>query len=152
MLFAPCLVCQTGGPALPDHVQPVLQFHLLIRSEIGNVHVYSPLPEFRVLGVNTKNSNLKFTGERRIFHYTFLFDAYLCRILYHIFPLAKLFLLHKCPVYLICHGNLTDSAFCLWSADKIFHPRSARRSICRFWGMNSSPPLRPATGYDRVKK
>uniref|UniRef100_UPI0025A59FD4 hypothetical protein n=1 Tax=Enterocloster clostridioformis TaxID=1531 RepID=UPI0025A59FD4 len=37
---------------------------------------YSPLPGFRVLRVNSKNSNPKFTGERQIFHYTFLFDAY----------------------------------------------------------------------------
>ena len=26
--------------------------------------------------MNPKNSNPKFTGERHIFHYTFLFDAY----------------------------------------------------------------------------
>ena len=26
--------------------------------------------------MNSKNSNPKFTGERQIFHYTFLFDAY----------------------------------------------------------------------------
>ena len=26
--------------------------------------------------MNSKNSNPKFTGERHIFHYTFLFDAY----------------------------------------------------------------------------
>ncbi|WP_207643463.1 hypothetical protein, partial [Enterocloster clostridioformis] len=37
---------------------------------------YSPLSGFRVLGGNSKNSNPKFTRERQIFHYTFLFDAY----------------------------------------------------------------------------
>ena len=44
------------------------------------VHIYgyiiSPLSGFRVFGVNPKNSNPDFTGERHIFHYTFLFDAY----------------------------------------------------------------------------
>ena len=29
--------------------------------------------------MDSKNSNPKFTGERHIFHYTFLFDAYLTR-------------------------------------------------------------------------
>ena len=76
MLFAPYLVCQAGGSALPDHIQPVLKFYLFIRSQSGNVHGYSPLSGFRVLGVDSKNSNPKFTGERHIFHYTFLFDAY----------------------------------------------------------------------------
>ena len=33
-------------------------------------------PGFRVFGVNPKNSTPDFTGERHIFHYTFLFDAY----------------------------------------------------------------------------
>ena len=42
----------------------------------GNVHRYSPLSGFRVFGVNTKNSNPKFTGESQTFHYTFLFGAY----------------------------------------------------------------------------
>ena len=76
MLFAPYLVCQAGGSALPDHIQPVLKFYLFIRSQSGNVHRYSPLSGFRVFGVNPKNSNPDFTGERHIFHYTFLFDAY----------------------------------------------------------------------------
>ena len=75
MLFAPYLVCQAGGSALPDHIQPVLKFYLFIRSQSGNVHGYSPLSGFRVLGVDSKNSNLRFTGERHIFHYTFLFGT-----------------------------------------------------------------------------
>ena len=76
MLFAPYLIRQAGGSALPDHIQPVLKFYLFIRSQSGNVHRYSPLSGFRVFGVNPKNSNPDFTGERHIFHYTFLFDAY----------------------------------------------------------------------------
>ena len=76
MLLTPCLVRQAGGSALPDHIQPVLKFYLFIRSQSGNVHRYSPLSGFRVFGVNPKNSNPDFTGERHIFHYTFLFDAY----------------------------------------------------------------------------
>ncbi len=35
-----------------------------------------PLLGFRVLGVDTKNSNPKFTGKYQVFHYTFLFNAY----------------------------------------------------------------------------
>ena len=35
--------------------------------------------DFRVLGGNSKNSNPKFTRERQIFHYTFLFDAYVAK-------------------------------------------------------------------------
>jgi len=66
-----------GGSALPDHIQPVRKLYLLIRSESGNVHGYSPLSGFRVLGVNSENSFPKFTGERQLFHYTFLFDAYI---------------------------------------------------------------------------
>ena len=44
--------------------------------DTGDVTVPNALPGFRVLRVNSKNSNPKFTGERQIFHYTFLFDAY----------------------------------------------------------------------------
>ena len=36
-----------------------------------------PFLGFRVLGVDTKNSNPKFTGKYQVFHYTFLFNAYL---------------------------------------------------------------------------
>lgn len=32
--------------------------------------------EFRVLRVDTKNSNPKFTEKYQVFHYTFLFDTY----------------------------------------------------------------------------
>ena len=32
--------------------------------------------DLEFLGGNSKNSNPKFTRERQIFHYTFLFDAY----------------------------------------------------------------------------
>jgi hypothetical protein len=35
-----------------------------------------PFLGFRVLGVDTKNSNPKFTGKYQVFHYTFLFNAY----------------------------------------------------------------------------
>ena len=35
-----------------------------------------PLLGFRVLGVDTKNSNPKFTGKYQAFHYTFIFNAY----------------------------------------------------------------------------
>lgn len=31
MLFTPCLIRQPRGSALPDHIQPVLKFYLLIR-------------------------------------------------------------------------------------------------------------------------
>jgi len=36
-----------------------------------------PFLGFRVLGVDTKNSNPKFTGKYQVFHYTFLFNAYI---------------------------------------------------------------------------
>ncbi len=35
-----------------------------------------PFLGFRVLRVDTKNSNPKFTGKYQVFHYTFLFNAY----------------------------------------------------------------------------
>ena len=77
MLFAPCLVREAGGSALPDHIQPVLKLYLFIGSESGNVHWYSPLFGFRILGVNSKNFSPDFTGKRQIFHYTFLYYAYI---------------------------------------------------------------------------
>lgn len=41
--------------------------------------------------MNPKNSNPDFTGERHIFHYTFLFDAYvLIRHIYEDFEVASI--------------------------------------------------------------
>ena len=46
---------------------------------------------FRVSRADSKNSNPKFTRERQIFHYTFLFDAYGLPILFDIDDMLKVF-------------------------------------------------------------
>ena len=48
--------------------------------------------------MNTKNSNPKFTGERQIFHYTFLFDAY--DIFYSVYNLHQIHFIE---------GNIKDT-------------------------------------------
>ena len=44
-----------------------------------------PFLGFRVLGVDTKNSNPKFTGKYQVFHYTFLFNAYFVKCDFFVF-------------------------------------------------------------------
>ncbi len=46
--------------------------------------------------MNPKNSNPDFTGERHIFHYTFLFDAYVVKS----FPIFLLTI--KCMLFIMC--------------------------------------------------
>lgn len=69
-----------------------------------------PLLGFRVLGVDTKNSNPKFTGKYQAFHYTFIFNAYVLdgawRYLHH-----EPFLYEKSPKNLI-----TTRKHCVYKA------------------------------------
>ncbi len=49
-----------------------------------------PFLGFRVLGMDTKNSNPKFTGKYQVFHYTFLFNAYSVSCTSHDMTMNKL--------------------------------------------------------------
>ena len=42
VLFTPDLICQSGGPALPYYIQPVLKFHLFVWSQRRKIHKPAP--------------------------------------------------------------------------------------------------------------
>ena len=68
-----------------------------------------PFLGFRVLGVDTKNSNPKFTGEHHTFHYTFLFDAYAPT---NIFRQKYVYIVYKNAIIQKNHGVLSVFMYC----------------------------------------